>query len=190
MLRDILKRILTGWPNATKEQFTGHPIAHAIRQELRDEVSSIISDKYPNFIISSSAGAGNWANVPWLSILNPEITKTTQDGIYPVYLFRPDGTGVYLSIGRGSTTPQNLYGKVEADKQADQLVADVRSKMPSLVKWGNQDVELGASTSLGNSYEKSNIAARFYPLNSLPTEEELKTDLLTVLVFYDEIEPI
>ena len=72
MLRDILKRILTEWPNATEEQFTDHPIAHAIRQELRDEIRSIISDKYPNFIISGSAGAGNWANVPWLSILNPK----------------------------------------------------------------------------------------------------------------------
>ena len=98
MLRDILKRILTEWPNATQQPFTDHPIAVAIRKELSDKISSIISEIYPSFLISGSAGAGNWANVPWLSILNPEITKTTQDGIYPVYLFRADGAGLtYLS---------------------------------------------------------------------------------------------
>ena len=72
MLREILKRILTEWPNATREPFTDHPLAHTIRQDLRDAIGSIISEKYPSCIVSGSAGAGNWANVPWLSILNPE----------------------------------------------------------------------------------------------------------------------
>ena len=190
MLRDIIERILTEWPTAIKEQFTGHPIANAIRKDLSEKVKSIIEEHYPTYIVSGSAGAGNWANVPWLSILNPTITKTTQDGIYPGYLFRPDGNGVYLSIGRGSTNPQKLYGKVEADRQADQLVADIRSKLPLLAEWGNQEVDLDASTPLGKSYEKSNIAARFYPLNSLPTEQELIDDLLAAMKFYNDIEPI
>lgn len=99
MLRKILKRVLTEWPNATREPFTDHPLAHVIRQELRDEISSVISSKYPNHIITGGAGAGNWANVPWLSILNPEITKTTQDGIYPViYSEQTDPAFTCLSI--------------------------------------------------------------------------------------------
>lgn len=53
-----------------------------------------------------------------------------------------------------------------------------------------QQVELAASTALGKSYEKPNIAARFYPANSLPSEEELKADLLTAMKFYEDIEPI
>ena len=39
MLRDILKRILTEWPNATQQPFTDHPIAVAIRKELPDKIS-------------------------------------------------------------------------------------------------------------------------------------------------------
>lgn len=190
MLRETLKRILTEWPNATREPFADHPLAHTIRQEFRDEISSIISEKYPGYIISGSAGAGNWANVPWLSILNPEITKTTQDGIYPVYLFRADGTGVYLSINQGTTTPQKLYGKAKADTQANALVSKIRTEVPRLGEWGKQQVELGASTALGKSYEKPNIAARFYPAGALPAEEELKTDLLTAMKFYEDIAPV
>jgi hypothetical protein len=190
MLRDILKRILTEWPNATQQPFTDHPIAVAIRKELPDKISSIISEIYPSFLISGSAGAGNWANVPWLSILNPEITKTTQDGIYPCYLFRADGSGVYLSVIQGTTAPQKLYGKAKAENLANLLLTKIRSEMPLLVKWGMPKVDLRASTPLGKSYEKSTIAARFYPLDSLPSEDDLRADLLTVMKFYEEIEQI
>jgi hypothetical protein len=190
MLRDILKRILTEWPNATQQPFTDHPIAVAIRKELPDKISSIISEIYPSFLISGSAGAGNWANVPWLSILNPEITKTTQDGIYPCYLFRADGSGVYLSVIQGTTAPQKLYGKAKAENLANLLLTKIRSEMPLLVKWGIPKVDLRASTPLGKSYEKSTIAARFYPLDSLPSEDDLRADLLTVMKFYEEIEQI
>ncbi|MEI6269826.1 MAG: DUF3578 domain-containing protein [Methylococcaceae bacterium] len=190
MLRDILKRILTEWPNATQQPFTDHPIAVAIRKELSDKISSIISEIYPSFLISGSAGAGNWANVPWLSILNPEITKTTQDGIYPCYLFRADGSGVYLSVIQGTTAPQKLYGKAKAENLANLLLTKIRSEMPLLVEWGMPQVDLRASTPLGKSYEKSTIAARFYPLDSLPSEDDLRADLLTVMKFYEEIEQI
>lgn len=190
MLRDTLKRILTGWPNAIKEPFTNHPLAHTVRQELRDEISAVISEKYPDYLISSSAGAGNWANIPWLSILNPNITKTTQDGIYPVYLFRADGSGVYLSINQGTTTPQKIHGKHKADSQANSFVTSVRNELPIIAKWGSQQVELAANTALGKSYEKPNIAARFYPTNALPSEEELRSDLLTAMKLYEDLEPL
>ena len=190
MLREILKRILTEWPKAISEPFADHPLAHAIRQELREAISSILSEKYPNYIISGSAGAGNWANVPWLSILNPEITKSTQDGIYPVYLFRADGTGVYLSLNQGATTPQKLLGKAKADLKASSLVIKLRSEVPKLASWGEQQIELAANTALGRSYEMPNIAARFYAVNSLPSEEVLRADLLAAMKIYEDIEPI
>ena len=57
----------------------------------------------------------------------------------------------------------------------------MRAEVPRLAEWGAQQVELAASTALGKSYEKPNIAARFYPANSLPSEEELKADLRTAM---------
>lgn len=189
MLREILERILLKWPTATREPFTDHPLAQAIRHDLRDAISSIISEKYPSYIVSGSAGAGNWANVPWLSILNPEITKSTQDGIYPVYLFRADGKGVYLSLNQGTTTPQKLLGKAKAELKTNSFVTKLRSEVPRLAEWGAQKIELVASTALGKSYEMPNIAARFYAANSLPSDDDLKTDLLMAMKFYEDIKP-
>lgn len=190
MLRKILERILSEWPTAIREPFADHPLAHAIRQDLRDAINSIISEKYPSYIVSGSAGAGNWANVPWLSILNPEITKTTQDGIYPVYLFRADGKGVYLSFNQGTTTPQKQLGKAKAELKTNSLVMKLRAEIPRLAEWGSQKIELVANTALGKSYEMPNIAARFYAANSLPFEDDLKTDLLTAMKLYEDIKPI
>ena len=105
-------------------------------------------------------------------------------------MFRADGAGVYLSINQGTTTPQKLLGKTKADSKASSFVNKVRSEVPTLAEWGSKQIELAASTALGKSYEMPNIAARFYAANSLPTEEDLKTDLLTAMKFYEDIEPI
>lgn len=190
MLREILKRILTEWPNAIREAFTNHPLAHVIRQELREAISSILAEEFPHYIISGSAGAGNWANVPWLVILNPAISKTAQDGIDIVYLFRADGTGVYLSINQGTTIPQKKYDKAQADIRANNLVNQIRAEVVGLAEWGEQRIDLRSSTALGKSYENPNIAARFYPLDALPSEAQLKIDLMTAMKFYEEIKPI
>ncbi len=83
-----------------------------------------------------------------------------------------------------------MYGKAKADSLADSLVRKMRTEVRGLADWGIQQIELAASTALGKSYENPNIAARFYPANSLPSEEELKTDLLNAMKFYEDIEPI
>jgi hypothetical protein len=97
-LKEKLKTIADGWQEASKQEFKGHPIANLIRKELVEEVKANIKDTNSSYLVKSSAGAGNWASVPWLAILNPAITTSTQSGIYPVYLFRADGSGIYLLV--------------------------------------------------------------------------------------------
>ena len=46
---------------------------------------------------------GNWAQLPWIAIFNPKITKSAQSGYYIVYLFREDMKGVYISLNQGVT---------------------------------------------------------------------------------------
>ena len=190
MLRSLITQILAGWPTATREQFKDHPIAKIIRQDFKDEISSIISNQYSDYIISGSAGAGNWANVPWLSILNPRITETTQAGIYPVYLFCADGSGVYLSLMQGTTAPQQRLGKAQADIQAANYATKIRKELVELAEWGGLEIDLKANTSLGKSYEKAQIAAKFYPASAIPSDEQLQADLLHAMSLYEAIEPI
>lgn len=136
-MKNLLEEITSAWVTATGETFTNHPIAKKIRHEFPALIKNYISNDYPSFKIKSSAGAGNWANVPWLSILDPKITSTTQDGFYPVYLFKADGSGIYLSLIQGITAPSEQLGKKEAEKQAHEISQRLLESMDELKNWGN-----------------------------------------------------
>ncbi len=56
-----------------------------------------------------SAGAGNWSATPWIAILDILITDTPQSGYYPVFLFRDDMSGFYLSLNQGVTDIRLKY---------------------------------------------------------------------------------
>lgn len=47
--------------------------------------SSYVIDKYPKIKVNWSIGQGNWAKVPWISLLDQRETSTTQKGVYCVF---------------------------------------------------------------------------------------------------------
>ncbi|MFP9493574.1 MrcB family domain-containing protein [Pectobacterium brasiliense] len=189
-LQEKFQIIAKGWVAATKEGFTNNPIANLLRKELKKEIENIVGQFDSNYEVEASAGAGNWANVPWVSILNPKITSTTQEGIYPVYLFKADGSGFYLSLNQGTTSPAKKWGKKVAEERAEYIKKQLLKKIPGLEYWGVKDINLKANTSLGKSYEKPSVIARYYSTDSVPSDEILKNDLYSLLKFYREIEGI
>jgi hypothetical protein len=41
--------------------------------------------------------------VPWVAVLDPNVTSTAQEGLYAVYLYHRDPGTVYLSMNQGAT---------------------------------------------------------------------------------------
>ncbi len=70
-----------------------------------------------------SVGFGNWARVPWIAFLDSHVT-TTQRGIYGVFLFREDVSGV--STFNQGVTEATLVARVPEIK----LGVAFRSKQP------------------------------------------------------------
>ncbi|WP_158775122.1 MrcB family domain-containing protein [Cobetia sp. L2A1] len=184
-LKKVLSEIAGGWVKARNEQFTGHPIAKLLRHDLISEVKKEI-DCSSDYLMKSSAGAGNWADVPWLSILNPTITESTQSGVYPVYLFCSDGSGVYLSLGFGTTDLKKKYGTVLAKTKAKELRDNIRNADSRLHYW-NDEIDLHSSTPLGQSYEWASAGAKFYPLENMPDDSIIISDLADLLAIYADI---
>lgn len=182
----LLVQITRNWVHATSEKFSGHKIANLIRENLVDELSNWLSVRESKYLIKSSAGAGNWANVPWLAILDPTITKTTQAGIYPVYLFNADGSGVYLSLGFGSTKLIDKFGSKNAKTQANLLKESLRKENPELKNWSDS-ISLHSTTALGKSYEWASAGAKFYPADKIPDDEKLFQDLNELLEIYSKL---
>ena len=186
-LKKALEHILSNWVRATKEPFPSHPLAIYFREDFHNLIKDKVKGFEPAWITKASVGSGNWANVPWLSILNPEITNTTQDGIYPVYLFCADGSGVYLSLGQGITNLINNYGSVKAEEKIKNNISFFRSKIPTLQSWSSDPLNLHATTTLGRSYESTNIGSKFYAADSIPDDSTLFNDLNEMLSIYKEV---
>lgn len=184
-LRQLLTEIASGWVQAKNENFTGHPIANLLRRDLIQAIETTLPSP-TDYLLKASAGAGNWADVPWLSILNPAITESTQSGIYPVYLFRSDGSGVYLSLGFGTTELKRQYGTTLAKQKAEELRTTIRGVDNRLDDW-DQKVDLRSNTTLGQSYEWASAGAKFYPLDNMPDDDTLRSDLIELLEIYADV---
>ncbi|AWT49635.1 DUF3578 domain-containing protein [Psychrobacter sp. YP14] len=189
-LAQQLTYFTSNWVQATQEPFSGHNLAQFFRNEVQNSVASLVHMFNPSYLVKASVGAGNWANIPWISILNPNLTDSTQDGIYPVYLFRADGSGFYLSLNQGTTVPTQTLGKTKAEHRANYIQQYVLAHLPQLSNWGQQTIDLRATTSLGKSYESYNIIAKYYDAHTELSEDKLKNDLSELLGFYQEIETI
>ena len=186
MLRDTINQILELWPTAINEPFKEHPLSDIFKDKFKSGVERIVFPLNPTLKVKASIGTGNWANIPWVSILDPEITKTTQDGVYPVYLFKSDGSGVYLSLNQGTTNPIKELGKKIAEARAVEIAKNVTKSISGLSNWGQREINLAATTTLGKTYETHNIIAKYYPANDIPSDEELRKDLEDVIEYYKE----
>lgn len=187
-LAEKLEHFTSNWVNATQDAFKEHPLAQLFRNEVEASVKSIVNSFDSTYLVKASVGSGNWANIPWVSILNPKITTTTQDGIYPVYLFKADGSGFYLSLNQGTTIPTHKYGKTKAESRAESIKGYILEHLPELMNWGKPEIDLLASTDLGKSYEAYNIVAKYYDASSKLNNEQLKNDLLELLHIYKRLE--
>jgi hypothetical protein len=186
-LQECIRRILKDWPTETQKPFLGNPLGDFIRRDFANTVSEIALMQNPNLKVKASPGAGNWASVPWLSIIDPIITKSTQDGIYPVYLFMSDGTGVYLSLNQGTTIPRQTLGKQKAGLREKGIIDFLISNIPELKHLNNKKLNLKTHTPLGKSYETPNIGSYFYPVEDIPSNDKLEADLASILSIYKSV---
>lgn len=130
-------------------------------------------------------GQGNRTDYPWISILNRNITTSTQRGLYVVYLFKSDMSGFYLTLNQGITNFENLFKKnkyTNAVKVSDYFKSEIEnstfSKEPIYLQSKKND--------LGYGYEKTNIIQTFYPTNDF-SEKMLVKDLRDMVGIYDSI---
>jgi 5-methylcytosine-specific restriction protein B len=143
----------------------------------------------PSLRVVASYGKGNWATIPWVSLLDSRETTSTQRGTYVVYLFREDGQGVYVKLAQGVTDTQKVHG-AGAYKVLGERAAFLRREVTSLSEKGfdlSGKSDLGTTHQLAKMYEASTIAAKYYPVGSIPADEILVADLEAMLVAYEHL---
>lgn len=172
----------------TNEKFASH--------SLRTEFESVRVRLAALPAISNSAtlkvkwsmGQGNWAKVPWIALLDERETDTTQRGVYCVYLFRQDMSGVYLTFNQGVTRLIEDKGKAGAYAALRARAQDLRPLCVELADRGfkmDEAIDLKADPGLGADYEPSTIAHKFYETGKLPDDNSLLADLEALVSVYE-----
>ncbi len=180
--------MLDKYLNATGEDFTKHPVANHMRHDFRDAVKVAVGTN-DRLIFKGSAGQGTWSKGPWVGIFDPLITSTPQSGYYPVYLFREDMAGVYLSLNQGMTEAKKLY-KSDAKTALRARAQNYRAMLgPQISAFPDIEIDLAPSSPSNDTafYEAGNICAKFYPKDNLPNETQLQNDLTQILLLYEAI---
>ena len=90
-----------------------HPAVEALRA-CASGIEALLPQSLTGAVVRPSVGQGNWAAVPWIAVLHPDVTTTTQHGVYPVLLFREDLTAVEVTIAQGVTNLKKSLGRREA----------------------------------------------------------------------------
>jgi hypothetical protein len=189
-IRDSLERIMQQYVAARSGEKFGaeHPLWNVFKniKTALGEVEAISGN--PNLVVRSSMGQGNWAKVPWIAILDGRETETTQRGVYCVFLFRQDMTGVYLTLAQGVTEPTRTLGAVAARDFMKKNAAGIRANLAGLSDFGFQlddNIDLHADPGLGSAYVDSTIAYKFYEAGHVPDDDTLEADLGAVVTAYE-----
>jgi 5-methylcytosine-specific restriction enzyme A len=183
-LHDTLANIITAFPNAKTEPFAGHPLGNFIRHEATREVDEALGELGEGLLVEGSAGAGNWAAVPWICVFDPAITTSATHGYYIAYLFHVRDPVVHLSLMQGTTSVRKEFGARAREILGDraelirQRIADYTDALPI------RTIELGSDARLPGDYAAGHALGKTYTLNALPDEAQLRSDLQTITRAY------
>ncbi|MEK0267137.1 DUF3578 domain-containing protein [Stenotrophomonas rhizophila] len=190
-MRDMIGAILGGYQQARSEiTFGGENDVTELFRRLKESVESIptVADN-KHLKVVASYGKGNWATIPWLSILDRRETNTTQRGVYVVYLFSEAGDGVYLTLAQGVNELESLHRK-EAVRRLNERAVGLRALIPNLADVGfdfSPGIDLRSKNSKARMYEASTIACKYYAVDKLPSDSVLIADLNVALNAYDTV---
>jgi hypothetical protein len=144
----------------------------------------------PDLLVNISIGQGNWAAVPWIALLNTKVTRSTQEGIYVVFLIATGLDRIFLTLNQGTTNLVRDLGQREAQKHMLDVAVKTRASVPDLVNAGfvlDNEISLGGGGWLAKNYEIGTIAHIDFAANDVPPDDRMNELLEAVLDAYDTV---
>lgn len=158
-----------------------------------EELAAYFQDRVsrPTLKVKWSVGKGSWAHVPWIALLDSRETHSTQNGVYPVYLFREDLSGIYLALNQGIGRLKDDLGAFESRRVLHDRAERLLRETPAinvLKESGflmDKKIDLHGSAGLVKDYEASTVSYKLYGRDEIPNDRDLLVDLEHVLCAYD-----
>lgn len=124
----------------------------------------------PGFSCRGRTGVGDPADVPWVGIF-PNDDTPAKRGVYVVLLFAADGSAAYLSLIQGTESVKG--GSSVLTKRC----LDIRDALPPQPDL-EASIDLRSAVQRPKAYEAASAYARRYDAASVPSDNELRDDVL------------
>ena len=155
--------------------------------ELRDLFDQVCAERgFEKLVVNASWGKGAWNPNPWIAFLDPRVTVTTRAGFYPVFLFRSDGSGFYLSLDLGTGRQYGTPSKAELERLHEKAEC-LSSYFENLHTHGfSRSVPMDLRTERGVAvgFATGSITHKFYDRAGLLSSGPILGDLVSVLELY------
>ena len=189
MIREVLSEISKKYLISKQEELAGHPLAEYFRKSANEIIKPSMGEFGKNFTYRCSTGIHNaWADVPWMAIMDPEVTTTTQSGYNVVYLFSVDMQRIYLSLNQGVSYLTVELGQKKTILELKRRAEFIRDRVFEYKEFFEDNpIDLSANLSKSHRpklYEPGHAFGKVYDTKNLPSEEILNKDLRNILEIY------
>jgi len=184
---DLIKELSARYHSDTELPFGNQRSNEILSKDLQSSIVSLCNIDEDKYKVYGSAGTGNWSEIPWLAILDKEITTSTRKGYYVVLLFDKEIQNLYICLSVGWTQFEEEYGTKDGRSQINALCKHYANLLKNNeTDFAQGNVPLNASNSLGKGYEAGSILFKKYEILNL-YESNLKDDLIEVIDIYQDL---
>ncbi|MEG0495827.1 MAG: DUF3578 domain-containing protein [Eubacterium sp.] len=152
-----------------------------------ESMKCVKGDRYK---VTGFAGDEEWAEIPWVAVMDRSITRVPNTGVFIEYLLNKDTQKLYLTLFHGFQEIEEAVLKTGQEGEGVKLavatalqpfVSEIQSKVDSgSFSVGNKEVDL-----YDDRYREGVIFYREYA-GTVPDDGELESDLEEMLVVYND----
>lgn len=190
-LRSLLQQVLDEYHNAIQGEFRGTPFRDLVTIKIPEAIQHASQLNIKQYMIKGSIGNGQFADIPWVSIFNTKIATSATKGIYIVYLFAHDMSGVYVSLNQGFTYFEDRFSKDKTTTgitEIEKAAKYIRKQCRGITQEFDMPIiNLKSGQKLARGYAAGHICGKFYKSGLIPDNNELVADIYKLLSIYDEI---
>lgn len=193
-LHSYLKKVLEEYRSEKNKSFGGNKFVKDIKTDVEDVIPNNLFPR-DEYKIKFACGQGRWADVPWVAVFYKDLSTSAQEGYYIVYLFRADGTGVYLSLNQGYEHFKKLF-KSKAKEKIEKVSKYWRAHLNFLSNKNDHgfivdpiDLKHKKKSDLPEGYQLGNICSKFYSMDKFSSisNKELLKDLEYLKMMFTEL---
>lgn len=187
MLSELFTKFASSYLGLTGSAFGMNSETDMVRHEIPEALTKLASIPEA-YRVYGSVGQGQWAEIPWVAILDKDITSSTRFGYYVVFLFSADMKQVFLSLAVGWEQYEEAYGVRDGRLSIERTVKQLQRVLRSpLNDFSFAARNLKATNTLGKGYEIGGICHKIYDVSNMPADEEIINDVRNLMGVYREL---